>query len=138
MRLAELGTHATCCLPRRARQRDQMSFVSTTDCSENSINIGASLFALISYWEDIQKQIEAMSMRSDCDRDFGSLIESDLVESRLQSQQEELMQTIIELECVTTGDKLTKLQFWQRCKTLGNTSLEQFSATDQIGLSIDV
>lgn len=100
--------------------------------------IDEGLSRLISEWEILQKKIETLSFE-ECKQDASKPeVEWDLEEEHLQFQQSRTMKLIAERQCVTIADKLAKLEFWQRCKRLKSLSINQFSLTDQIGLSIEI
>ena len=96
------------------------------------------LSRLISEWELLQERIEEISHQELSGDYVQDGVDRDFMEAQLQSQQSELMRQIIGTNCSAIADKLEKLEFWQRCKTLQNKSIDQFSLTDQIGLSITV
>ena len=111
---------------------------STTLTTFDEGMLNEQLSRLISEWELLQARIEEISRQELEQHSMQNDVERDFTEERLQSQQSEVMRQIAGTECSAIADKLEKLEFWQRCKSLQNKSIHQFSLTDQIGLSINV
>ena len=97
-----------------------------------------NLVYLILEWENLQREIEALSQSESHPLDPVTLLVNDEKEGRLQDRQNDILQKIIDWPCSSPNDMLTKLKFWQRSKLLGCLSYEEFSLTDQIALSIDL
>lgn len=97
-----------------------------------------SIGDLISIWENLQKRIEEISLNPAESENSSESLQLSLLEEYLQFQQNMVVSDIVEHPCASTEEKLLKLKFWQRCRRMGNTSLDGFSIIDQIGLSIEV
>lgn len=96
----------------------------------------SQLFLFIIKWEDIQARLDDISKNLEQKYRADAIVELDLLEEHLNMHQMQIMRQITAYECETDEEKFAKLQFWQRCKRLGSTSIDKFSAVDKIGLSI--
>jgi len=116
---------------------DAMQKFSKKSLDQSEAGQSNVLSELVTKWEEIQKQIDALQTFEDLSSHTDRPNEIDALEQTLQEQQNRVTREIVDVPCGSVADMLLKLNLWQRSQCLGNADLSGFSLTEQIGLSIN-